>query len=84
MKALMEEGLDKEKKLAQEVSSLAAQKEDKKIEIYRNLRSKKVKLGKRVHHLPESLDLQIWLDEDSKLHFPVLLLYDEFMQTDFL
>jgi len=66
------------------VSSLQALKKDKKLEVYRNLRGKKVKLGKRVHHLPESLELQITEDDDGTLHFPVLLLYDEFMQTDFI
>ena len=43
-----------------------------------------MRLGKRVHTLPDTLDLQITLDEYGKLHFPVLILYDEFMQTDFI
>lgn len=57
---------------------------DKKIEVYRALRSKGVKLGKKVHHLPEIVDVNIWLDEEGLLHFPVLILYDEFMATDFV
>lgn len=84
MKQLFEECLEKEQKCVEEVSSLQALKKDKKLEVYRNLRGKKVKLGKRVHHLPESLELQITEDDDGTLHFPVLLLYDEFMQTDFI
>ena len=59
-------------------------KQDKKLEVYRNLRKKKCKIGKKVHHLPESVELQISEDDDGKLHFPVLLLYDEFMATDFI
>jgi len=59
-------------------------KQDKKLEVYRNLRGKKCKIGKKIHHLPESVELQIFEDDDSKLHFPVLLLYDEFMATDFI
>jgi len=54
---LFGENLEREKKIVDNVSSLQALKQDKKLEVYRNLRSKKVKLGKRVHHLPESLDL---------------------------
>jgi Cns1/TTC4 Wheel domain len=48
------------------------------------LRNKKIKLGKRVHHLPEIVDVAITEDSDGKLHFPVLLLYDEYMATDFI
>lgn len=57
---------------------------DKKLEIYRNLRSKKIKIGKRIHFLPEIVDVSITADADGKLHFPVLLLYDEYMATDFI
>lgn len=31
-------------------------KEDEKLAVYRNLRAKKVKLGKVVHHLPQVVD----------------------------
>lgn len=57
---------------------------DQKLVVYRNLRNKKIKLGKRVHHLPEIVDVAITEDSDGKLHFPVLLLYDEYMATDFI
>lgn len=43
-----------------------------------------MKLGKKVHHLPEIVEVNIWLDKEGFLHFPVLLLYDEFMATDFI
>lgn len=84
MKNIFEQGLAREKEIVKETATLNAQKEDKKLEIYRNLRGKKIKLGKKVHHLPESVELQISKDDDGKLHFPVLLLYDEFMATDFI
>ena len=85
MLALFEDQLEKERKIIADVSTFQALKEDKKLKVYRNLREKGIKLGKRLHELPEgSLDLQISVDDDSKLHFPVLLLYDEFMQTDFI
>ena len=73
-----------EKVIVKEVAGLTALKEDQKIKVYRKLRENKVKLGKKVHHLPDSLELQITLDDYGKLHFPVLFLYDEFNQTDFI
>ena len=79
MKTIFEQGLAREKEIVKETATLNAVKEDKKLEIYRNLRGKKVKLGKKIHYLPESVELQISKDDDGKLHFPVLLLYDEFM-----
>jgi hypothetical protein len=84
MKEVFDEMLEKEQIIMKDIGTMSALKSDKKLEVYRNLRSKKVKIGKRVHHLPESLDLQISLDEYKLLHFPVLILYDEFMQTDFV
>ena len=59
-------------------------KADKKLSVYKNIRGKKIKLGKRLHHLPDGMELQISEDKEGFLHFPVLLLYDEFMQTDFI
>jgi len=31
-------------------------KDDEKLQVYRNLRGKKIKLGKVVHHLPQMVD----------------------------
>ena len=41
-------------------------------------------MGKKLNYVPESVEMQIDLDKYGKLHFPVHLLYDEFMQTDFI
>ena len=41
-------------------------------------------MGKKLNFLPEAVEMQIDLDNKGKLHFPVLLLYDEYMQTDFI
>ena len=54
------------------------------MKVYRALRSNKIKVGKRIHEVPVDVNLQIFLDDYKKLHFPVLLLYDEFMCTDFI
>lgn len=66
------------------MACLQSQKEDKKIKVYRKLRENGAKMGKKVHYLPEDIDVQITLDDYGKLHFPVLVLYDEYMQTDFV
>ena len=59
-------------------------KDDKMMQVYRALRSKGIKLGKKIHDLPEVVDHSVKLDKNGKLHFPVLILYDEFMVTDFI
>lgn len=85
MKACFERALENEQINIEQVETIQVVKKDKKMEIYRNLREKKVKIGKKIHSLPEGgVDLQITQDKEGKLHFPVLLLYDEFMTTDFI
>jgi hypothetical protein len=59
-------------------------KEDVKMNVYRTLRSKKVKIGKCMHDLPATVESSITIDKKGKLHFPVLILYEEFMTTDFI
>ena len=74
----------KEQKRIEEISTMQSLEKDKKYLIYKNMREKKVKIGKKVHHLPEIVEVNILLDEDGFLHFPVLILYDEYMATDFI
>jgi DNA relaxase NicK len=76
--------VEREKSNMQMVQLINQGRDDDKLAVYRNLRAKKVKLGKVVHHLPQVVDQSITVDKKGKLHFPVLLLYDEFMQTDFI
>eukprot|EP00347_Sterkiella_histriomuscorum_P012411 403368683 len=82
--AKAESEFSKEKKRIDEISTMTTLKQDKKYQIYKNLRGKKVKIGKQVHHLPEIVDVNIFEDSEGFLHFPVLILYDEFMATDFV
>ncbi len=87
LKHLLEKSKSEEKKEVkriEEISTVANLAKDKKMEVYRNLRSKKVKIGKRIHYLPEVVEVSITEDASGKLHFPVLLLYDEYMATDFI
>jgi len=53
--------------------------DDKKLDMYRYIRSKKLKIGKKIQlfeELPDNLELNITKDKDGTLHFPVFLLYD--------
>jgi hypothetical protein len=87
IKAVLENAKEEEKKenkRIDEVSTVQALAKDKKLAVYRNMRSKKIKIGKKVHFLPEIVEVSITEDSKSKLHFPVLILYDEFMATDFV
>lgn len=79
-----------EKKRAEEIERVKKieiineAKEDKMMQVYRDIRAKGIKLGKRLHELPEVANKHVSLDKRGKLHFPVLILYDEFMVTDFI
>ena len=83
-KNLFEAEVAKMKKYASEIATLNQDKEDERMKVYRVLRGHKIKVGKRLHEIPVDVNLQIFLDDYKKLHFPVLLLYDEFMCTDFI
>lgn len=46
------------------------------------MREKKIKLGKRVHDIPDMVDAKISMDKKGLITFPVILVYDEVMQVD--
>ena len=48
------------------------------------MREKKIKIGKKLHFLPDIHDSSIKLDSKGFLHFPVLILYDEFQTSDYI
>lgn len=56
-KALEEQG--KETKRIAEISTIQNMHSDKKYQVYKALREKGVKLGKKVHYLPEIVDVNI-------------------------
>ena len=74
----------KEMQRIEEVSTMQILTKDKKLAVYRNMRSKKIKVGKKVHFLPEIVEVAIKEDSAGFLHFPVLILYEEYMMTDFI
>lgn len=53
MKACYDKALENEQINMNYVETIQVKKKDKKMEIYRNLREKKVKIGKKIHGLPE-------------------------------
>ena len=84
MKRTVADAIRAELNHVRKIELIKEKKEDKMMKVYRNLRSKGVKLGKKVIDLPEVGDARVSLDKHGKLHFPVLILYDEFMVTDFI
>ena len=50
------------------------------------MREKKIKVGNKLNYIPDNVgvDFAITIDSEGLLHFPVLILYDEFMATDFV
>ena len=53
MKACYDRALENEQINIEQIDTIQSAKKDKKMEIYRNLREKKVKIGKKIHDLPE-------------------------------
>jgi muconolactone delta-isomerase len=87
IKAILDKAKEEEKKVVkrvEEISTMQALAKDKKLSVYRNMRGKKIKVGKKIHYLPEIVEVSITEDSQGKLHFPVLILYDEYMASDFI
>lgn len=74
----------KEQKKMNEMALINKLEESKKRKLYSQLMSHGIKIGKRLHFLPEDIQANLFIDDYQVLHFPVILLYDEFMQTDFI
>jgi len=77
---LLAEEIEKVKK----IEIIKESRQDRMMAVYRAIRSKGIKLGKRIIDFAEVVDQHVTLDNKGKLHFPVLLLYEEFMVTDFI
>jgi hypothetical protein len=62
IKAVLDKAIEEEKKELKridEISTVQALARDEKLEVYRNIRSKKIKIGKRIHFLPEIVEVAI-------------------------
>lgn len=80
----MKQNLSKEVERVKKIELIKEAREDRMMAVYKKIREKGIKLGKRIHHLPEVVEQHVRLDNKGKLHFPVLILYEEFMVTDFI
>jgi hypothetical protein len=52
--------------------------------IIKKINEKGIKLKSQYHKIPPTYESQIYLDEDNLLHFPVLIVFEEFNVTDYL
>ena len=87
---LVDENHEKSKSLMQlALTELIKEKEMKEIvpdnkleetKIMNELNKHGIKMGKKLHFLPQDIGANLYLDESNFLHFPVIILYDEFMQ----
>lgn len=59
-------------------------KEDEKSMLYTLLTDRGIKLKQQYHNIPPNYEAKIFSDEDKILHFPVLIVYEEFNTTDYL
>jgi len=41
-----------------------------------------IKVGNKLEFLPDKVGSEVWITDGDVLHFPAILLYDEFMQSD--
>lgn len=55
-----------------------------KVDIYDDIKKYGIKIGKKLDFLPQDIGATPYIDNYNILHFPVILLYDEFMQSDFI
>ena len=52
--------------------------------LYEIMREKNFKVGQKLHFLPDQIGAEVWLTDDEVIHFPVIILYDESMQSDLI
>ena len=55
MENLFKFAINNEKKRAEAIKPLQTLKEDKKIKVYRNMRSKNVKVGNKLNYIPDNV-----------------------------
>jgi hypothetical protein len=54
------------------------------IKLYDVLSKKGIKVKKQIHNIPAHCEAKIYTDESGLLHFPVLIIYEEFNMTDYI
>ena len=74
----------KEKQKMNEMSLINQLEDAKKEKLFKEVQKYGIKIGKQLHYLPQDIGASLYIDDFNYLHFPVILLYDEFMQCDFI
>ena len=59
-------------------------KGEKQLVLYNALTSRGIRLKKQIHNIPAGVESEIYIDEDNKCHFPILIIYEEFNMTDYI
>jgi hypothetical protein len=57
---------------------------DEKLQLYDNLTRRGIKLSPQMHKVPANVEANIYIDEYNFVHFPVLILYEEFNGSDYI
>jgi len=73
-----EEELEKHKK------EIKKKEKSEKALLISALKKNGLKIGARLHNIPQILDAKICLDSKGKLHFPAIIMYEESMSCDFI
>lgn len=55
-----------------------------KIKLYEELTKRGIKLKPQIHNIPVNCQANVYTDHESKLHFPILIVYEEFNTTDYI
>jgi hypothetical protein len=55
-----------------------------KLKLYDILTRRGIKIKPQVHKIPANVEANIFLDEDRIIHFPVLIVYEEFNTIDYI
>lgn len=76
--------LIKEKKKMEEMALINKLEEAKMQQLFKEIKKYGIKIGKKLHFLPQDIGANLYIDDYNNLHFPVIILYDEFMQCDFI
>jgi len=67
-----------------EINEKKKKEKEKEQIIQKAMKDRNIKIGKRLQDIPDEFRGKTYLDADNYLHFPLLLLYDEYLQSDFI
>lgn len=74
----------REKKRMEEMALINKLEAEKMQQLYKEIQKYGIKIGSKLHFLPQDIGANLYIDDYNILHFPVIILYDEFMQCDFI